>query len=305
VTTGSAAGLLGRVQVRVPASSANLGPGYDALGLALAHHDVITAELVDAPAPQIVVEGEGAGEVPLDASHLVHRSLAHGFSMLGLSLPAVRLHCSNAIPHARGMGSSSAAIVGGLAVARALAGERGDALDDDRLFVAAAEIEGHPDNVAAAVHGGLTIGYTTEQGVRAVRLDVVADVTPVVVVPPEPLSTAVARGLLPDSVPHADAAFVAGRAALLVAALTGPTDALLEATEDRLHQGYRAPAMPRSVALVDELRAAGIAAVVSGAGPTVLALPRPAHVADVTGRAPDGWRSLVLEVDTCGVTLLE
>jgi homoserine kinase len=305
VSAAPAAGLVaGPVQVRVPASSANLGPGYDALGLALTHHDVITAEVIGGTGPEILVEGEGAGEVPLDASHLVHRAMARGFELLGLPVPTVRLHCRNAIPHARGMGSSSAAIVGGLAVARALAGERGGALDDDRLFVAAAEIEGHPDNVAAAVHGGLTIGYTTEQGVRAVRLDVVAAVTPVVVVPPEPLSTAVARGLLPESVPHADAAFVAGRAALLVAALTGRTDALLEATEDRLHQGYRAPAMPRSVALVDELRAAGIAAVVSGAGPTVLALPRPAQVADVTERAPDGWRPLVLEVDTCGVTLL-
>src|SRR3712207_2720467 len=152
------------------------------------------------------------------------------------------------------MGSSSAAIVGGLAVARALAGDRGAALDDDRLFEAAAEAEGPPDNVAAAAYGGLTIGYSSQRGGRAVRLDVTADVAPVVFLPPEPLTTSVARGLLPAVVPHADAAFVAGRAALLVAALTGRADALLEATEDRLHQGYRAPAMPRSLALVEELR---------------------------------------------------
>jgi homoserine kinase len=308
VTEGSVTGITGSVagpvRVRVPASSANLGPGYDALGLALGHHDVLTAEVVEGPAPEIVVEGEGAGEVPLDGRHLVHRSMARGFEELGLPVPPVRLHCRNAIPHGRGMGSSSAAIVGGLAVARALAGRAGEPLHDDRLFEVAAEIEGHPDNVAATVHGGLTIGYTSGTGVRAVRLDVAAAVTPVLLVPPEPLATSVARGLLPAAVPHGDAAFAAGRAALLVAALAAGADALLDATEDRLHQQYRAPAMPRSAALVEELRAVGVPAVVSGAGPTVLALPAPARASEVVARTPTGWRALQPGVDTSGVTHL-
>jgi homoserine kinase len=299
--TGSVAG---PVRVRVPASSANLGPGYDALGLALGHHDVLTAEVIDAPAPEIVVEGEGAGEVSRGADHLVHRSMARGFAELGLPVPPVRMHCRNAIPHGRGMGSSAAAIVGGLALARALAGPAGEPLDDDRLFEIAAEVEGHPDNVAATVHGGLTIGYTSEEGVRAVRLDVTAAVTPVLLVPPQPLATSVARGLLPAVVPHRDASFVAGRAALMVAALAVGADALLAATEDRLHQQYRAPAMPRSAALVEELRAAGVPAVVSGAGPTVLALPAPSRASEVADRAPDGWRALQPGVDISGVTHL-
>ncbi|WP_148574653.1 homoserine kinase [Nocardioides caldifontis] len=299
--TGSATG---PVRVRVPASSANLGPGYDALGLALGHHDLLTAEVVDGPAPVILVEGEGANEVPLDSGHLVHRAMSRGFAELGLAVPPVRLHCVNAIPHGRGMGSSSAAIVGGLAVARALAGPAGEALTDDRLFEIGAELEGHPDNVAAAVHGGLTIGWTEGGRARAVRLDVTAAVTPVLLVPPDPLATTVARRLLPPMVPHEDAAFSAGRAALLVAALASGAHALLEATEDRLHQRYRAPAMPRSAALVQELRDLRIPAVISGAGPTVLALPEPARVAEVTARTPSGWRALDPGVDPGGVAHL-
>ena len=302
--TERAAPVSGPVRVRVPASSANLGPGYDALGLALGHHDVLTAEVVDGPGPQIVVEGEGVDDVPLDTTHLVHRSMVRGFELLGLPVPAVRLHCCNAIPHGRGMGSSSAAIVGGLAVARALAGAAGERLDDDRLFEVAAEVEGHPDNVAAAVYGGLTIGYTAADGVRAVRLDVTSAVEPVLFVPPEPLATTVARGLLPETVPHADAAFVAGRSALLVAALTGRPDALLEATEDRLHQRYRAPVMPRSTALVEQLRDLAIPAVVSGAGPTVLALAPPGRAAEIATQVPAGWRVLRPGIDERGVALL-
>lgn len=287
----------------MPASSANLGPGFDALGLALAFHDIVTAEVTGDPggSVEITVEGEGAGSVPLDARHLVHRALVRGFAELGVAVPAVRLHCANAIPHGRGLGSSSAAIVAGLALARELVEDGVDRFDDDRLFGVAAEIEGHPDNVAATVYGGLTIAYSCPSGFRAARLDVTAGVRPVVLVPGKPVETEVARGLLPTQVPHEDAACTAGRAALLVAALTGQATDLMAATADRIHQPYRSGAMPESTALIAELRSHGYPAVLSGAGPTVLAMVSPEQAADVERLAPPTWRSLVLDVDGEGV----
>jgi homoserine kinase len=199
------------------------------------------------------------------------------------------------------MGSSSAAIVAGLALARELLVGGRQRLDDDALFAVAAELEGHPDNVAAAVYGGFTIAYGEAGSWHAVRLEVTSPVVPVVLVPGQPLETSVARGLLPELVPHADAARNAGRAALLVAALTGRPEELMAATEDRLHEQYRAAAMPQSAALVARLRAAGRPAVVSGAGPTVLALVPPDEIAAVSAAAPEGWRALALEVDREGV----
>ncbi len=293
----------GPVRVRVPASSANLGPGYDALGLALGLHDVVAAEVSGAELV-ITAEGEGADELPRDASHLVHRAMARCFDVLGAQPPGVRLHCTNSIPHGRGLGSSSAAIVAGLAVARALVVDGDRRLDDEALFRLAAELEGHPDNVAPAVLGGFTIAYAGGDGFSAVRLDVTSPVSFVALVPPEPLHTKVARGLLPPAVPHADASFNAGRAALLVAALTGEPERLLDATEDRLHQGYRAAVMPASAQLVGALRDDGIAAVLSGAGPTVLAIVAPSQVADVVARTPAGWSGSELELDRDGVRVL-
>jgi homoserine kinase len=291
------------VRVRVPASSANLGPGYDALGLALGLHDVVSAEVTGAELV-ITAEGEGADDLPLDERHLVHRAMARGFEALGAVPPGLRLHCVNSVPHGRGLGSSSAAIVGGLALARALVTGGELRVDDDALFALAAEMEGHPDNVAPAVFGGFTIAYAGPGGFGAVRLEVSSPVAFVALVPPEPLQTEVARGLLPPTVPHQDAAFNAGRSALLVAALTGRPELLLAATEDRLHQGYRAAAMPESAALIDSLRSDGHAAVLSGAGPTVLAVVDRAVVADVVARAPKGWSAAELEVDRSGVRVL-
>ncbi len=296
----------GPVRVRVPATSANLGPGYDTLGIALGLHDVVTLEVTDPEGPGVVIEcsGEGADAVPRDSTHLVHQAVARGFAAMGVPLPGLRLCCDNAIPHGRGLGSSSAAIVAGLAGARGLVAGGADRFPDDALFGVAAEMEGHPDNVAPAVYGGFTIAYGgvgDPGGSQAVRLDVDPDVSFVVLVPPTPVETKVARGLLPEQVPHADAARNAGRAALLVAALTGRSDRLLAATEDRLHQQYRAEAMPESWSLVQALRADGHAAVVSGAGPTVLAMLPPRAVAEVLACRPDGWRALQLPVDPSGV----
>jgi len=259
----------GQVLVRVPATSANLGPGFDALGLALSLHDEIEVR-VTASGLDIEVSGEGAEDVA-DAGekHLIVRALRAAFDDLGAVQPAgLALRCVNRIPHGRGLGSSAAAIVSGVLAARALAGASLDA--DDALPLANA-LEGHPDNVAPCLHGGLTIAWMTDAGARAVRLETLPQVRPVAFIPPSPVSTKVARGLLPAIVPHADAAGNAGRAALLVAALTSRPDALLDATEDRLHQDYRAPAMPATQDLVRRLRAAGVPAVVSGAGPTALA----------------------------------
>jgi homoserine kinase len=293
----------GPVRVRVPASSANLGPGFDSLGVALGLHDVVTGEVVGAGLT-ITAEGEGAAELPRDETHLVHQAMARAFGVLGATPPGVRLHCVNSIPHGRGLGSSSAAIVGGLALARALVVDGDRLLPDEALFRLAAELEGHPDNVAPAVFGAFTIAYSDDEGFAAVRLEVTSPVAFVVLVPTHAVHTKVARGLLPPTVSHRDASFNAGRAALLVAALTGQPDRLLSATEDRLHQGYRAAAMPASAELIEELRGSGVAAVLSGAGPTVLAVVDPGRVADVAAKAPTGWSASELELDRVGVRVL-
>jgi homoserine kinase len=289
----------GPVRVVVPATSANLGPGYDSLGLALALHDELTAEVIDGDL-EVTVEGEGAGSLALDETHLVVRSMWAGFAAMGVAPPGVRLHCSNLIPHARGLGSSSAAIVGGLALARALVIDGDGRMPD--LVGLAADLEGHPDNVAPAALGGFTISGREAERWYAVRAPVDPRVRVVVFVPPYELSTELARGLLPATVPHADAAADAGRAALLVAALGGATEHLLAATRDYLHQSYRRPAMPESLALVDALRTDAVPAVVSGAGPTVLAFVT--EGTDLSQRCPEGWTARGLDVDRDGVRVV-
>lgn len=285
------------VTVRTPASSANLGPGFDALGLALDVHDELTAEVLPGDALEIVVEGEGADEVSRDAGHLVVRSFDAALDLMGLRRPGLRLTCRNVVPHGRGMGSSSAAIVGGIVLAKALV-EGVEVLDDRATLQLAHDLEGHPDNVAAALLGGLTIAWTEGFAAEALRLDAAVPVT--LFVPDSPVSTEAARGLLPDAVPHADAAANAGRAALLVAALTQAPERLAAATEDLLHQQYRASAMPDSYQLVRSLRVDGVPAVISGAGPTVLAFAR-----GVAQACPDGWRVLEVEVADRGAHVVD
>jgi homoserine kinase len=256
------------VTVEVPATSANLGPGFDCFGLALSWRESVRFEVVEG---QFVAEvtGEGAGLVPTDASHLVIASALHGLAELGVRTPGLRVVAHNTIPQGRGLGSSSAAIVGGLLGAVALA----DAdLDRGWLLTQADAIEGHPDNVAAAIYGGFVLAYTGPAGVAAACAEVRDDVGVILFVPEIPVRTALARGLLPAAVPHRDAAANAGRAALLVHALAREPGLLFEATRDWLHQGYRLPAMEASYALLTRLRERGYAAVISGAGPTVLVL---------------------------------
>jgi homoserine kinase len=291
--------LAGPAVVTVPATSANLGPGFDSLGLALELRDALRGSVV-ARGLTVTVEGEGADAVPLDESHLVVRAMREAFARLGDAPPGLDLVCTNRIPHARGLGSSSAAIVGGVHLARALVTGGSERMSDLEAFRLAARLEGHPDNVAAACFGGLTVSGGEGDGCFAARAEVASSIRAVVLVPPTPLSTEVARGLLPDVVPHAAAAANAGRAALLMAALAGQPALLLTATEDLIHQSYRRPAMPDSLDLVEALRADGHAAVVSGAGPTVLVLTA-AETADVLAFAPRGWNARVLDVAATGV----
>lgn len=287
----------GPVRASVPATSANLGPGFDALGLALGLRDRLEAEILDSGLV-VEVDGVGAGDVPHDDRHLVVRALRAAFDLLGVQPPGLRLHCHNVIPHARGLGSSSAAIVGGVWLARELVAGGRLFVDDDTLLDLAARLEGHPDNVAPALLGGFVISGQDDDGYFAVPSAVDPRIGTVVFVPPQPVSTEAARGLLPAEVPHADAAANAGRAALLVAALAGQPEALLRATEDRLHQEHRKPAMPESLDLVADLRADGVPAIISGAGPTVLAFTDTTD--GLLARCPEGWRAQQLAVDTHG-----
>jgi homoserine kinase len=224
------------------------------------------------------------------------------FDAMGATPPGLRLACTNAIPHARGLGSSSAAIVGGVCLARGLVAGGTLLLDDDAVFRLAARLEGHPDNVAPALYGGFLVSGRDDGAFWAARSAVDPRVGAIVFVPPTPVSTHVARGLLPDAVPHADAAANAGRTALLVAALAGQPEQLHRATRDYLHQEYRRTAMPESIAFMEALRADGVAAVISGAGPTVLAFshgPDPANgeAAALLARCPEGWRAHHLTID--------
>lgn len=297
----------GAVRVRVPATSANLGPGFDSFGLALAHHDEVTAEITGSGLA-VEVAGEGAANVPRDERHLVVRAMRVAFDRLGGQPAGLRLRCRNTIPHGRGLGSSAAAICAGVVAARALVDDGAARLDDAALLALAAEIEGHPDNVAACLLGGFTVAWRGSAGRdEALRLTPAPDVAAVVFVPAGALSTEVARGLLPERVPHADAAHTAARAGLLTAALTstapevaGRRDALLlDATDDRLHQPYRAAAMPATIALIGQLRDGGVAAVVSGAGPSVLALGTAGRLAALDPPA-DGWTTRRVALDTVG-----
>nr|MCW2728946.1 homoserine kinase [Aeromicrobium sp.] len=284
------------VTVRVPASSANLGPGFDALGLALAIHDEITAEVTPSGL-EITVTGEGSDGVPLDETHLVVEAMNAAFDLLGGRPSGLRLTCVNHIPHGRGLGSSAAAIVGGIVLARALVDDGEALMDDAAAYQLAVDIEGHPDNVAAALFGGLTIAWIDGAAAEVERLATDVEVT--VFVPSTAVSTQKARGLLPETVTHRDASFNAGRAALLIAALTGAPHRLISATEDRLHQSYRAEAMPGSYKLLRSLRVDGVPTIISGAGPTVLSFAR-----GVAEAAPDGWHVHEPAVDQDGATVL-
>ncbi|GAB3408356.1 homoserine kinase [Schumannella luteola] len=301
--------IVGRaVAVKTPATTANLGPGFDTLGLALSIYDELEVTAVAEPGVIVEVHGVGEGEVPTDETNLVARSIAHVFADQGQTLPGLRLVARNGIPHGRGMGSSGAAIVAGVMAAKGLLEGVVD-LDSRTLLRLATELEGHPDNVAPALFGGLTIAWTSEDGPEFKKLSVHRGVSPLVAVPEQiTMSTALARSLQPQSVPHQDAIFNVSRSALLIAALIQSPELLHAATEDRLHQSYRASAMPETDALIRVLRENGLAAVVSGAGPSILVLgsdPAQRLVAAelIERHASTTWRPLMLAVDFRGATV--
>lgn len=310
------------VRIRVPGSAANLGPGFDAVGLALGIWDEydVTVGTDGQRGLRVVVSGEGAADVPLDAGHLVVRAMAHGFARLGSSLPAdLCLVARNGVPHGRGLGSSASAIVAGIVAAQAFSAVdtwRGAVCGDEvpvDLDVAtdlSTELEGHPDNASASVRGGMTVSWARDPGDPAPSTTGTAsvalhpDVTAVVLVPEAQLATHTARAVLPPRVGHAEAALNAGRAALLVEAMSRRPDLLVPATRDWLHQGFRRAAFAPSMDLVDTLRAQGHAAVISGAGPSVVVLTtreRAAAVAPAGDGTASGWRRLEPGVPTTGV----
>ncbi|WP_425561002.1 homoserine kinase [Microbacterium lacus] len=295
------------VAVRVPATSANLGPGFDTLGLALSIYDELIVTTLPEGELEVLVEGQGADDVPRDASHLVVRTIAYAFDAVGRRMPGLRLQARNVIPHGRGLGSSGAAVVSGLLAAKGLLA--GDVeLGPDALLRMATELEGHPDNVAPALFGGLTIAWVDESGPQHKKLLVHRGVSPLVFVPEHTMSTSVARSLQPLQVPREDAVFNVSRSALLIAALTQSPELMLAATEDKLHQNYRAQAMPETDRLVRMLRAAGFAAVVSGAGPSVLVLAdgpgqRLEAAAAAAAATGSSWDAQLLAVDFKGGTV--
>lgn len=297
-----------RVKVHVPATSANLGPGFDTMGIALSVSDELVAEVTDTPGLDITVEGVGAGDIPLDDSHLIYRSMKHVYDRVGQPVPGLKLHATNRIPHSRGMGSSGSAIVAGVVAAAGLLKDTVDFTADDLLNFAT-ELEGHPDNVAPALFGGLTIAWTNGEGPHSKKLSVHRGVSPLVLVPEFTMSTELARSLQPEQVPYEDAVFNVSRSALLVAALTQSPELLLEATEDRLHQNYRGVAMPRTTELIELLRNEGHAAVVSGAGPSILVLCNgPAErmrAAELVADHDATWERLLLAIDIQGATVEE
>jgi homoserine kinase len=309
VSAGIDPRLAGRTAlVKVPATTANLGPGFDTLGLALSVYDELEVSVRDEPGIVVEVDGVGEGEVPTDETNLVARSIIHTFQRHGIAVPGLRLVAHNVIPHGRGMGSSAAAIVSGIMAARGLLDGIVEMTPDD-LLARATELEGHPDNVAPALFGGLTIAWVTPDGPRHKRLTVHRGVSLLVAVPEtSTMSTALARSLQPESVPHQDAIFNVSRSALLIAALIQSPELLFAATEDKLHQNYRASAMPETSALITVLREHGFAAVVSGAGPSVLVLcsdpaQRLEAAALIELHATTPWVSHMLAVDFKGATV--
>ncbi|MBM3742903.1 MAG: homoserine kinase [Actinobacteria bacterium] len=294
------------IQVTVPASAANLGPGFDALAIAFEMRDIYVAQILDEELFDVDVTGEGAEEVKRDGKHLVIKAMMRGFEFMGGKPRGIALRALNQIPHGRGLGSSAAAIVGGLNLARFLVLSGNSLMSDEDLIALATDLEGHPDNVAAAALGGAIISWMEDRvGVPtgcAARFSVDASIRALLLVPNSQLSTGKARKLLPENISHQDATKNSGRAALLVHALSVRPDLLFAATEDFLHQKYRREAMPKSVDLVNKLRGAGVAAVISGAGPSVLVLHNSsaAEHDDIIRSAGDSFRPIDVEISPSG-----
>lgn len=286
-----------RVRVTVPGSSANLGPGFDTLGLALAIHDTVEVEVTESGV-EVEVHGEGAEELPTNDSHLVVRAIRAGLRAAGMEAPGLKVVCHNRIPQSRGLGSSAAAAVAGVAAANGLAGFP---LSEEQVIQEASVFEGHPDNAAASVLGGAVVSWTdkpvdgrTAPQYRAVGLEVHPDIRATALVPSFHASTNAVRQVLPSDVSHIDARFNVSRVAVMTTALTTHPELLWEGTRDRLHQTYRAEVLPVTAEWVNRLRNRGYAAFLSGAGPTCLVLS--------TSEIPD---SVLAEARDAGIRVME
>ena len=294
-------------QVSVPATSANLGSGFDTFGLALDLRDRYAAQILDDVAFDVDVTGEGADEVKKDKNNLVVKSMLAGFDFMGQKPRGLALRALNVTPHGRGLGSSASAIVGGLALARELVLGGDQIMSLEEMMALATQLEGHPDNVAAAIHGGAAIAWMEDvygvQTGRAVSIPVNPNIKAALFIPEDHLSTKKARALLPETIPHKDAVLNSSHTALLTVALSTRPDLLLTATEDYLHQSYRAEAFPKSMALVEKLRKAGVAAVISGAGPSVLVLHTASgtELEEIIKAGGAGFEAKNLEISRTGV----
>lgn len=277
------------VRVRVPATTANLGSGFDCVGMAFDWYDEVEVETSATPGVEVTVSGEGEGDVPLDERHLVVRSIWRGLDELGAQRPGLKLTCHNTIPHSRGLGSSASAIVAGLALAWGIARD-GEPLDRGWITRIATEIEGHPDNAGAAAWGGGILAWAREDKISLVQLPLVDGLGALAFVPDFECKTDHARSVLPESVTRSDAVAQAIAAAALPLALTVRPDLIFDATVDRLHQQYRAPLMQPAFDLMMRLRAAGAPAAISGAGPTVIVVGLPEHLAAADAVPADGFR---------------
>lgn len=304
----------------MPATSANLGPAFDSAGLALSLFDEIEVSFTDAPGIQVDIDGYGRNTLPRNQDHLIAKVMLQVFETLEIQVSGLYLRCINKIPHGRGLGSSAAAITAGVVAARALAGDAAKQMDDAGALDFATKIEGHPDNVAACLLGGFTISWTDSHqhqsasekltghkhihsdGIHshAVKLKVHQDIVPIIFIPKFEMETKKARLLLPSHIPHRDAAFNVARSALLVHAITENPELLFIATEDKLHQPYRRNAMQTSGNLVAALRARGFAAMISGAGPAVLALTTKEEQAAVREFEHPDFSMQVLEISHSG-----
>jgi homoserine kinase len=294
----------GAVRVVVPASSANLGSGFDSAGLALSMFDEIEASFTDKPGVQVDVDGEGRNSLPRDENHLIARVMLKTFANLSMPVQGLYLRCINRIPHGRGLGSSAAAISAAVVAARALAGTQGTRMDDQGALELASSIEGHPDNVAACLYGGFTVSWIDDQSLaRAVKIKAHESIIPVVMIPKFEVDTEQARALLPSHVPHRDAAYNVARSALLVHAMTIDPDYLFEATADRIHQEYRRPSMQSASALVTSLRMKNHAAYISGSGPSVCVLTNSKNVEEVISLVPDEFDAQHLEIAEAGASV--
>jgi homoserine kinase len=291
------------ISVRVPATSANLGPGYDAVGLALSLSTRIGLDR--SPHPEIDIRGTGADLIPRGPEHPAYRAARFVAEVVGESDAQFRLVQENSIPPTRGLGGSAAALVGGAVAANDLFG--GQIAPPDLLNIVC-ELDGHPDNAAPALLGGLVIGTLTPVGVSAVRLEP-KDLKVVVAVPDFAVSTTAARRALPDSVPHRDAAFNVGRSGLLLGALaTGEYHLLRVAMQDRLHQPYRSHLIPGLEDVIEvALKTGAHGACLSGSGPTVLAFAPETRAREIASAMKTAFEargvvaeSLALDVDLAG-----